>query len=130
MVEEDPPALPKYRKGLTYFALDVEEPNGTSSTGTPSMTVVEDFINQLALDLYENVNNNTNFIIYTNEDTWVNLLGNQSIFADTPLWLAALGTSQTYCPPYTFGGWVDWTLMQYTQVNLQGVLTDVNQLSV
>lgn len=53
----------------TVLTVDVEE---NLSTGTPSMTIVNDFINRLlALGA-----NSANFVIYTNYDTWVNYLKN------------------------------------------------------
>lgn len=119
---------PGFSIGFTFLALDVEEPNGSSSTGTPSMTVVNDFMNELALNLYGDASVRTNLVMYTNQDTWVTLLGNPSTYSDTLLWLAPLA-GQTYCPPYTFGGWVDWTWMQYSDsVVIGGAATDVNEL--
>ncbi|MCY0909109.1 MAG: glycoside hydrolase family 25 protein [Sulfobacillus thermotolerans] len=117
---------PTYNIKDSILAVDIEEPNGTSSTGTPSMTVVNDFINELTNKLG---GFQENLVIYTNEDTWVNLLGNPDTWSYLALWLGAMD-GESYCPPYTFGGWVNWSYMQYGSADLDGVTTDLDQLGV
>ena len=64
---------------------------------------------------------------FANQDTWVILLDNPANNPDILLWLAALGTSPTYFPPYTFGSWSDWFMLQYSStVIIGGVATNVN----
>lgn len=101
--------VPDPLSGLGLW-LDVEEPNGNSSTGQPSITVVNEFIATLA-DLFHTSQERVPGI-YTNQDTWVNLLGDPQSFSRHPLWLAAPNGVST-CPG-AFGGWEDWTLLQYS----------------
>jgi GH25 family lysozyme M1 (1,4-beta-N-acetylmuramidase) len=120
---------PTINFNTTFFALDVEEPNGTSSTGSPNIAVVNDFIQELAFRMWGDRIKNANFIIYTNKDTWATMLGNPSTYSNLPLWWTAF-EGQAYQPTAsdTFGGWPDWFIMQYGQQQLQGVPTDVNEL--
>lgn len=115
---------PTFQATKTVLVVDVEEPNGSSSTGTPSITVVDDFINRL-LVLGANEGN---LVIYTNQDTWVNLLGNPSTWSLLALWLAA-PNGISWCPDYTFGGWPNWSIMQYGQATLEGVVTDLDEVN-
>ena len=103
--------------------IDIEENLGT---GTPSMTIVDDFINELAAL----VGSTGNFWIYTNQDTWVDYLGNPTTWSGLALWLAAIPNGQTWCPTYTFGGWADWGIMQYGQATIEGVTTDLDELNL
>jgi GH25 family lysozyme M1 (1,4-beta-N-acetylmuramidase) len=116
---------PTFQGTKTVLAVDVEEPNGTSSTGTPSITVVNDFINRL-LVLGAN---EENLVIYTNQDTWVNELGNPSTWKLLALWLAA-PNGISWCPGYTFGGWANWSFMQYGEATLEGYATDLDEANV
>ena len=97
--------------------LDVEEPNGASSTGSPSINVVAAFMSKLA-QLF-GVGPAQAAGIYTNRDTWVNLLGNPTSFSTHRLW-AAEPNGATSCPA-PFGAWSDWTVLQYaTNVTIAG----------
>ncbi len=116
---------PTYNIKGSILAVDIEEPNGSSSTGTPSITVVNDFINELSVKLGGFLGN---LVIYTNKDTWVNLLGNPTNWSDIAMWLSAMD-GESYCPPYTFGGWVNWSYMQYGIATLDGVSTDLDELN-
>lgn len=49
-------------------------------------------------------------IIYTNHNSWVNVLGNPTSCSNYKLWLAAY--SQLL--PTLFGGWNEWAIWQYT----------------
>ncbi len=89
--------------------LDVEEPNGTSSTGTPSVDTVTPFMSKLA-ELCR-VGPAQSAGVYTNRHTWVNLLGNPASFSTHPLWAAEPNGAS--CCPAPFGGWNDWTVLQY-----------------
>ncbi len=117
---------PTYNIKGSILVVDVEEPNGTSSTGTPSKTVVNDFINELSNKLG---GFQVNLVIYTNKDTWVKLLGNPTNWSYIALWLSAMD-GESYCPPHTFGGWVNWSYMQYGIATLDGVSTDLDELNV
>jgi GH25 family lysozyme M1 (1,4-beta-N-acetylmuramidase) len=118
-------------KGLTnpvvtwatlQLIVDIEE---TGGSGSPSMTVVNDFINELS-----SLHGGTyNFWIYTNEDTWKTKLGNPSTWSHLGLYLAAMN-GQTWCPSYTFGGWTNWGIMQYGQATVEGKTTDLDELNL
>ncbi len=118
-------ANPPFSSTGTILAVDVEEPNGTSSTGTASITVVNEFMNELT-DKLGGVQDT--LVIYTNYDTWVNLLGNPTNWRYIALWLSAMD-GVSYCPPYTFGDWNNWSFMQYGTATLDGVSTDLDQVS-
>ncbi len=49
-------------------------------------------------------------IIYTNYNSWVNLLGNPIEFNEYKLWIGEYAPSF----PKMFGGWTEWALWQYT----------------
>ncbi len=66
-------------------------------------------------------------VIYTNRDTWVTLLGNPTNWRYIALWLSAMD-GVSYCPPYEFGGWNNWSFMQYGTATLDGVSTDLDQV--
>lgn len=102
-------SAPNPLSGLGFW-LDVEEPNGHSSTGQPSITVVSEFIATMA-ELFQTPQDTVPGI-YTNQDTWVNLLGDPWSFSGHPLWLAA-PDGISACPA-AFGGWRDWALLQYS----------------
>ncbi|MDA8359605.1 MAG: glycoside hydrolase family 25 protein [Actinomycetota bacterium] len=112
---------PTFDSYKTVLAVDVEE---NLSTGTPSMTIVNDFINRLlALGA-----NSANFVIYTNYDTWVNYLKNPKTWDYLAVWLAAFN-GIAWCPDYTFGGWPNWSYMQYGKETLLGAVTDVDEMN-
>lgn len=97
-----------YSSGFNLW-LDVEEPNGQSSTGAPTIIVVNEFMNELASLYGAPVSEVAG--IYTNYDTWVNYLGNPTDYAGSRLWPAS-PNGVSSCPS-SFGGWPDWTLMQF-----------------
>ncbi len=97
-----------YNSGVGLW-LDVEEPNGSSSTGAPSIVVINEFMNELASLYGAPVTEVAG--IYTNQDTWANLLGNPTDYAGNRLWVAS-PNGATSCPS-GFGGWENWSLMQY-----------------
>lgn len=106
----------QYNYGFGLY-LDAEEPNGSSSTGTPSFSVVEDFVSEMS-KLYNNAAIKDVIGIYTNQDTWANELGNPLTYGGTRLWVASPnGVGNT---PVSFGGWSDWTLMQYSSSETVG----------
>lgn len=110
---------PTYSIDKSDLAVDIE---GASSSS--QFTVVEDFMTQMTSLLGGNM---SDFLIYTNEITWKNL-GNPTKYSYIALWLAAMN-GQTWCPNYTFGGWGDWSFMQYGTATLDGVLCDLDELN-
>jgi lysozyme len=51
-------------------------------------------------------------VIYTNHNSWVNVLGNPADFVQYKLWIASYGNGNSL--PHLFGGWVEWAIWQYT----------------
>lgn len=102
----------------TVLAVDVE-----GATLESQITIVNDFINRM----FTLGANPANFVVYTNESTW-NTLGNPTTWDYLALWLAA-GNGRTWCPDYTFGGWPNWSYMQYGTETLLGVPTDVDEIN-
>ncbi len=49
-------------------------------------------------------------VIYTNYNSWVNVLENPTSFNSYPLWIASYNAT----PPNLFGGWTEWAIWQYT----------------
>lgn len=117
---------PPYNAHNSILVLDVEEPNGTSSTATPSVEIVNDFIQALSNRL---AGFQENLVIYTNYDTWAKLLNNPTHWSSLALWLGAMD-GESCCPPQEFGGWVNWSYMQYGLANLGGMYADLNQLNL
>lgn len=66
-------------------------------------------------------------LIYTNHNSWVNVLGNPIEFNNYRLWLAEYAPSF----PKLFGGWTEWALWQYTEKGfvrgVPGNSTDLNK---
>ncbi|PSR23585.1 MAG: hypothetical protein C7B45_02095 [Sulfobacillus acidophilus] len=108
------------------LVIDVEEPNGLSSTTKPSRTVLNDFVHSLSKDLD---GNQSNLTIYTNYNTWAVLLDNPKDWSTLKLWVAAMN-GESGCPPAEFGGWTNWSYMQYGLSELGGVYTDLDQLRI
>lgn len=56
-------------------------------------------------------------------------LRNPTNWSYIALWLSAMD-GESYCPPYTFGDWINWSYMQYGIATLDGVSTDLDELNV
>jgi len=50
-------------------------------------------------------------IIYTNYNSWANVLNNPTDFSNYKLWIASYSGGSA---PNLFGGWTEWTIWQYT----------------
>ena len=83
------------------------EPVGLS--GITAKQVIEDL--HTFLDMVKS-NLGVQPIIYTNHNSWVNVLGNPTEFNDYQLWLASFNGGVNL--PALFGGWSEWAIWQYT----------------